>query len=55
MTILLVLVGLSIATAYRCTLNVLSVVLLSGLSELDFDWREVENADEDSLAQRSAR
>ena len=94
MTILLVLVGLSIATAYllfdqvmtlrrkeilpdgvsdavrqslltgrpaeadaacRRTPSVLSVVLLSGLSELDFGWREVEKAVEDSLAQQSAR
>lgn len=35
--------------------SVLSVVLLSGLSELEFGWREVEKAVEDSLAQQSAR
>ena len=35
--------------------SVLSVVLLSGLSEFEFGWREVEKAVEDSLAQQSAR
>ncbi|QDT10633.1 MotA/TolQ/ExbB proton channel family protein [Planctomycetes bacterium K23_9] len=35
--------------------SVLSVVLLAGLSELDFGWREVEKAVEDSLAEQSAR
>lgn len=35
--------------------SVLSVVLLSGLSELEFGWREVEKAVEDSLAQQAAR
>jgi biopolymer transport protein ExbB len=35
--------------------SVLSVVLLSGLSEFDFGWREVEKAVEDSLAQQAAR
>lgn len=94
LTILLVLVGLSIAAAYllfdqvmslrrseilpdgvsetvrqalltgrpaeadaacRRAPSVLSVVLLSGLSELEFGWREVEKAVEDSLAQQAAR
>ncbi|TWU43071.1 Biopolymer transport protein ExbB [Novipirellula aureliae] len=35
--------------------SVLSVVMLSGLSELEFGWREVEKAVEDSLADQSAR
>lgn len=35
--------------------SVLSVVLLSGLSELEFGWREVEKAVEDALAQQAAR
>lgn len=35
--------------------SVLSVVLLSGLNEIDFGWREVEKAIEDSLADQSAR
>jgi biopolymer transport protein ExbB len=35
--------------------SVLSVVLLSGLSEFEFGWREVEKAVEDSLAQQAAR
>ncbi|TWT80665.1 Biopolymer transport protein ExbB [Planctomycetes bacterium CA13] len=35
--------------------SVLSVVLLSGLSELEFGWREVEKGVEDSLAEQSAR
>ena len=35
--------------------SVLSVVLLSGLSEIEFGWREVEKAVEDSLAQQAAR
>ena len=35
--------------------SVLSVVLLSGLSEAEFGWREVEKAVEDSLAEQSAR
>ena len=35
--------------------SVLTVVLLSGLSELEFGWREVEKAVEDSLVQQSAR
>ncbi len=35
--------------------SVLSVVLLSGLSELEYGWREVEKAVEDSLAQQAAR
>jgi biopolymer transport protein ExbB len=41
--------------ACRRAPSVLSVVLLSGLSELEFGWREVEKAVEDSLAQQSAR
>jgi biopolymer transport protein ExbB len=41
--------------ACRRAPSVLSVVLLSGLSELDFGWREVEKAVEDSLAQQAAR
>lgn len=35
--------------------SVLSVVLLAGLSELEFGWSEVEKAVEDSLAEQSAR
>ncbi len=35
--------------------SVLSFVLLSGLSELEFGWHEVEKAVEDSLAEQSAR
>lgn len=35
--------------------SVLSLVLLSGLSELDLGWREVEKAVEDSLAEQAAR
>jgi len=35
--------------------SVLSVVMLSGLSELEFGWREVEKAVEDGLADQSAR
>jgi biopolymer transport protein ExbB len=35
--------------------SVLSVVLLSGLSEMEFGWHEVEKAVEDSLAQQAAR
>ncbi|TWT49497.1 Biopolymer transport protein ExbB [Rubripirellula amarantea] len=35
--------------------SVLSVVLLSGLSELDLGWNEVEKAVEDSLAAQAAR
>ena len=41
--------------ACRRVPSVLSVVLLSGLSEFEFGWREVEKAVEDSLAQQSAR
>jgi biopolymer transport protein ExbB len=41
--------------ACRRSPSVLSVVLLSGLSEFEFGWREVEKAVEDSLAQQSAR
>lgn len=35
--------------------SVLSVVLLSGMSELDFGWPAVEKAVEDALAQQAAR
>ena len=35
--------------------SVLSVVLLSGLAEIDFTWQEVEKAVEDSLIQQSSR
>ena len=35
--------------------SVLSVVLLAGLSELDFGWQEVEKAVEDALADQAAR
>ena len=35
--------------------SVLSVVLLSGLNELEFGWSEVEKAVEDSLAEQAAR
>ena len=42
------------AACRRCP-SVLSVVLLSGLSEFEFGWREVEKAVEDALAQQSAR
>lgn len=41
--------------ACRRSPSVLSVVLLSGLSELEFGWHEVEKAVEDSLAQQAAR
>ncbi len=41
--------------ACRRAPSVLSVVLLSGLSEMEFGWREVEKAVEDSLAQQAAR
>jgi biopolymer transport protein ExbB len=41
--------------ACRRAPSILSVVLLSGLSELEFGWREVEKAVEDSLAQQAAR
>jgi biopolymer transport protein ExbB len=41
--------------ACRRAPSVLTVVLLSGLSELEFGWREVEKAVEDSLAQQAAR
>lgn len=41
--------------ACRRVPSVLSVVLLSGLSEFEFGWREVEKAVEDALAQQSAR
>lgn len=35
--------------------SVLSVVILAGLGELDFGWREVEKAVEDCLADQAAR
>lgn len=35
--------------------SVLSVVLLSGLAEAEFGWREVEKAVEDALTEQSAR
>ncbi len=41
--------------ACRRSPSVLSVVLLSGLSELEFGWSAVEKAVEDSLAQQAAR
>lgn len=41
--------------ACRRAPSVLGVVLLSGLSELEFGWREVEKAVEDSLAEQAAR
>ena len=41
--------------ACRRAPSVLSVVLLSGLSEMDFGWQQVEKAVEDSLAQQAAR
>jgi biopolymer transport protein ExbB len=41
--------------ACRRSPSVLSVVLLSGLSEFEFGWSAVEKAVEDSLAQQAAR
>ncbi len=41
--------------ACRRSPSVLSVVLLSGLSEIEFGWNEVEKAVEDSLAGQAAR
>ncbi|MEC8473658.1 MAG: MotA/TolQ/ExbB proton channel family protein [Planctomycetota bacterium] len=41
--------------ACRRSPSVLSVVLLSGLSEIDLGWREVEKAVEDSLTQQASR
>ncbi len=41
--------------ACRRAPSVFSVVVLSGLSELEFGWHEVEKAVEDSLAQQAAR
>ena len=41
--------------ACRRAPSVLSLVLLSGLSEMDLGWREVEKAVEDSLAEQAAR
>lgn len=41
--------------ACRRAPSVVSVVLLSGLSEMDFGWTEVVKAVEDSLAQQAAR
>ena len=42
-------------TACRRSPSVLSVVLLSGLSEIEFGWSQVEKAVEDSLFQQSSR
>lgn len=39
----------------RRTPSVLSVVLLTGLAEIEAGWRDVEKAVEDSLAEQSAR
>ncbi len=41
--------------ACRRVPSVLSVVILSGLAEIDFGWREVEKAVEDSLVQQANR
>ena len=41
--------------ACRRSPSVLSVVVLSGLAEIDLGWREVEKAVEDSLAEQAAR
>jgi biopolymer transport protein ExbB len=41
--------------ACRRVPSVLSVVLLSGLAEIEFGWQEVEKAVEDALAQQSSR
>jgi biopolymer transport protein ExbB len=41
--------------ACRRAPSVLSLVLLSGLSEMELGWREVEKAVEDSLAEQAAR
>lgn len=41
--------------ACRRSPSVLSVVLLSGLSEIEFGWNEVEKAVEDALAGQAAR
>ncbi len=41
--------------ACRRAPSVLSLVLLSGLGEMDLGWREVEKAMEDSLAEQAAR
>ncbi len=41
--------------ACRRVPSVFSVVLLSGLAEMDFGWREVEKAVEDALIQQAAR
>ena len=41
--------------ACRRSPSVLSVVLLAGLSELEFGWREVEKSVEDALAEQAAR
>ena len=41
--------------ACRRSPSVLSVVILSGLSEMEFGWREVEKSVEDALLEQSAR
>ncbi|QDS95141.1 Biopolymer transport protein ExbB [Roseimaritima multifibrata] len=41
--------------ACRRSPSVLSFVLLNGIAEMDFGWREVEKAVEDGLADQSAR
>lgn len=41
--------------ACRRSPSVLSVVILSGLSEMEFGWREVEKSVEDALMEQSAR
>ncbi|TWU07919.1 MotA/TolQ/ExbB proton channel family protein [Stieleria varia] len=41
--------------ACRRSPSVLSVVVLAGLNEMDFGWREVEKAVEDCLADQAAR
>ena len=47
--------GAEADAACRRSPSVLSVVLLSGLAEIDFGWREVEKAVEDALAEQAAR
>ena len=47
--------GAEADAACRRAPSVLSVVLLSGLAEIDLGWREVEKAVEDSLAEQAAR
>ena len=47
--------GAEADAACRRSPSVLSVVLLSGLTEIDLGWREVEKAVEDALAEQAAR